>query len=804
MRTAILLLLAPLVLLTGLSTSARAEWSIDPTGNLAVCTQPGRQALPRTIPDGEGGLFVAWVDNREELSKIYAQRIGADGTILWAADGVRICTYPSEQSRAVLTSDGAGGIIVAWQDDDESIVNLYAQRLDADGNLLWPTSGMTICAESGDQIIPAIDADGQGGAVIVWWDKRTDSGDIYAQRIDADGDRVWPYAGVPVCTATGWQWDMQVVSDGSGGAAICWNDERDPAGESVYVQRLDAAGTAQWTADGELVVTDATDTTGPILVSDGTGGCYVAFHDFPTAEAMAVRVQHVDSGGARLWGDAGIAPAPETQRSLAHSAAAADPDGGLFLAWTIEGADGSYDQRAQSIAPNGAFRWGADGLLLVDASGDQHSPFIVPDTAGGAYFGWRDDRTGGFDYTASVYAQRLDSYGDELWNENGNVIQLGSTMGWPTGCLDDRGGLLVVWEDARGVDFDLYAGRLDDTGHLGDPAPALTSIIDFPNDQGGVVNLFWDPGYLDALPWHAVTSYSVWMRPPNKAAPVALDAKTGAELAATLGCGTALLEKLTGSGWTYVEQVPAMMNESYGCLAPTYGDSIENEPNPTEYCVVAHGGESWLSWESAPMTGSSVDNLSPAAPLALAGAWSSYTEVTLQWSPSGLDEPDLAGYRVYRGESAGFEPAEANRIAVTTWEMWIDDAGADDWYYVVTAVDVHGNESPVSNEVELSSLSAVPESPPRQLALHANCPNPFNPITRIAFDLPVAAPVDLGVYAVDGTRVATLARGTWPAGGHEVVWRGADDAGRAQPSGVYFYRLVTEGWSETGSMVLVR
>jgi hypothetical protein len=73
--------------------------------------------------------------------------------------------------------------------------------------------------------------------------------------------------------------------------------------------------------------------------------------------------------------------------------------------------------------------------------------------------------------------------------------------------------------------------------------------------------------------------------------------------------------------------------------------------------------------------------------------------------------------------------------------------------------------------------------------LHQNTPNPFNPTTSIAFDIPEQGHVALRVYDVGGRLVRTLVDGRREAGTHVVPWNGRDDAGRPAPSGIYLYRL---------------
>jgi hypothetical protein len=90
------------------------------------------------------------------------------------------------------------------------------------------------------------------------------------------------------------------------------------------------------------------------------------------------------------------------------------------------------------------------------------------------------------------------------------------------------------------------------------------------------------------------------------------------------------------------------------------------------------------------------------------------------------------------------------------------------------------------------------------LGLSPNQPNPFNPATTIAFSLPRAGDVELGVYTVDGRRVAVLVDDTLPAGPHSATWTGRDESGRQVASGTYFYRLTTGNETLTRRMVLVK
>jgi len=103
-------------------------------------------------------------------------------------------------------------------------------------------------------------------------------------------------------------------------------------------------------------------------------------------------------------------------------------------------------------------------------------------------------------------------------------------------------------------------------------------------------------------------------------------------------------------------------------------------------------------------------------------------------------------------------------------------------------------------ELPQTDLATVPV----RFALGDNYPNPFNPITRISFDLPVSGRVQLSIYDLRGNDIRTLVSGVMPFGAHTVIWNGTDNRGRSVPSGVYFYRIQAEGFSATRKMMLVK
>ncbi len=90
------------------------------------------------------------------------------------------------------------------------------------------------------------------------------------------------------------------------------------------------------------------------------------------------------------------------------------------------------------------------------------------------------------------------------------------------------------------------------------------------------------------------------------------------------------------------------------------------------------------------------------------------------------------------------------------------------------------------------------------VTLHRNYPNPFNPETALSFTLGKAATVALEIFNIKGQRIRSLAEAAFPAGTHQIVWDGRDDAGNDVGSGIYLYRLSSGVYSRTRKMALVK
>jgi hypothetical protein len=152
----------------------------------------------------------------------------------------------------------------------------------------------------------------------------------------------------------------------------------------------------------------------------------------------------------------------------------------------------------------------------------------------------------------------------------------------------------------------------------------------------------------------------------------------------------------------------------------------------------------------------------------------------------------------------------------TSLEHWNDDGvwGSgiepyeDPWEELIYPLghQFEGESIDLAFVIHGSPATDVPDGEiPREFGLGRNVPNPFNPATTIAYEIPAGgAEIRLEIVDVAGRHVRTLVDGFATEGSQRVTWNGLDDEGRKLPSGVYFYRLVGAEVEEMQKMLLLK
>jgi len=485
--------------LQGASQTCGLKKGWQPNGS-PVCEALNHQDLPQVTNDGSGGAIIAWKDERSApgLFDIYAQRIDVNGNALWIQDGVVVCSSGSVQAEVQITSDGAGGAIVAWEDDRSGGSEIYAQRLDGDGNTLWTANGVAIGVASYSPARHRVAPDDTGGAILTW----EHNIDIFARRVDSGGNPLWG-GPVEICRVVNQQMLPKIIADGSGGAFITWEDHRnDPNIEyEIYAQRVDANGNTLWTVNGVEVRNASTGEKNwePQIAADGAGGVVIAWEDF--RGALGIYAQRIDASGNLMWTSGGkpvcttsLLPLDDTLQIVA------DGPGGTIIVWN-DSRSGNPDIYAQKLEGNGDPSWQINGVALCVEPGDQTGPRLVSDGTGGAIVTWNDERSDNGD----IWAQIVDSSGFVVWGTTGSAVcTMTGTQESPKLVQLQPGVAIATWQDGRGVDRDIYAARVnfapvpdikvngqDQNITIIFPTPIQVTVALDPGSQVGQVCEWW-------------------------------------------------------------------------------------------------------------------------------------------------------------------------------------------------------------------------------------------------------------------------------------------------------------------------
>lgn len=418
---------------------------------------------------------------------------------------VPICTAAGQQTTSVLTSDGSGGAIIAWQDARLGTANydIYAQHVLAGGAVDsgWPVNGQALCTAVGNQTNPVLLSDGVGGALVAWQDRRSGTtGDVYAHHLLATGlpDPAWPADGRAICTAPENQFGISMVSDDAGGAILVWRDFRDSTMQGVYAQHLLANGQvdAGWPANGRVLLTQPNTFIRPIripAVSDGHGGAVVTWENFQGVGTADIYAQGVRADGTLdpAWPAAGRAVCAASDTQL-NPKAVSDGAGGAIISWDDLRDGATTDIYAQRVRANGSVDpvWPSDGRLICAAAGNQQVPSIAPDGNGGALISWVDFRPG---LASDIYAQHVLASGivDPGWPVDGRAVcSAAGNQNAPSVTSDGSGGMLLAWQDSRTGTPDIYAHHVLSSGAIDPVWPADgRAVCTATGAQGGVLIL---------------------------------------------------------------------------------------------------------------------------------------------------------------------------------------------------------------------------------------------------------------------------------------------------------------------------
>jgi len=416
-----------------------------------ICTAPHSQEQIKITSDENGGAIIVWQDNRitGDLN-IYAQRVDGNGNTLWSSNGVAVCNALGDQYTPEIVPDHEGGAIIVWRDYRAGNADIYAQRVSSNGEVRWQIDGLPICTAIGEQRYPKISYDDVNNWVIITWqDQRNGNWDIGTQKLTVYGDIIWQNDGVPVCQSNSDQMYPLVMADNIFQASIfIWIDNRNGM-ESLFIQRLDVNGIIQWEVDGKLVYGNVQGLSSQNIgiTTDLEGGVIITWGNDLSDNRLYS--QRIDDTGTFWWSEPGIIVS--TVSSLSGVEIFNDLGPGAYICWV------DNNQLYAQHVSDGTNIW-SDGVSVAPSANNQSNPKLIVDYDSNIIVTWQE--------SSEIKAQSIDTNGNIQWNSNGIFItNIDEIQTLPQICKDGSGGAVIAWEDFRNeqINTDIYVHRVNNS-----------------------------------------------------------------------------------------------------------------------------------------------------------------------------------------------------------------------------------------------------------------------------------------------------------------------------------------------------
>ena len=364
-----------------------------------------------------------WVAEMIKAFEI-ANRSGilSNGTTKFGTNGILIDALADTNCSLQMVEGDSVSSILYWRVGNGIADTLYAQFVDTLGVSQWAPKD-TIWA-GGAQIADMAAYGNPDGSSFIAYVVNNDS--IYINKINKNGTKAWTDSGVAVALAGTSPYNLDIVSDGAGGAILVFGNN---GGVNLGAQNISSGGAAQWTLGGVSISSNISG--GLKVISDGAGGVIVAWVDNRNGNSD-IYAQNINSGGSKAWGGSDVAVCMETSNQSEVNIAS-DGAGGVYIVWKDEraGWQGIYSQRLNSSGVKQFSDIWEMPVTFIPNAFNIHNINIIPDGAGNAILAWTHDQDiraqklwpNGLLFDGNMYKIKMtDIYGDPGDTLTANII----------------------------------------------------------------------------------------------------------------------------------------------------------------------------------------------------------------------------------------------------------------------------------------------------------------------------------------------------------------------------------------------
>ncbi len=738
------------------------------------------QGYPSISMNESGNFVVAWLDNRNTWgnSDIFSQRFNSYGDTLGTNFKVNDDIVSSDQNSPSITINGNGSFVIVWVDERNGDDDIYCQRYTSGGIAQGINTKVNNDAGTSLQMHPTISMDGSGNFVIVWEDWRNEYlGDIYCQRYSSSGVTQGSNFKVNNDVGTAFQRYPSLSMDGSGNFVIVWIDGRN-FNLDIYYQRYNSNGEARGTNlkvidDERMIMAES-----PSVSMDGNGNFVVVWEDYRNNNEDIYCQQYNDAGtplnnSFRVNDDVGTS-------HQAFPSITINGIGYFAVVWADD-RNGNSDIYCQRYNPSGTMQDLNFKVNVDTVNAWQAYPSISMDESGNFVVVWEDGRNGNYDIYCQLYNHTGTPQGTNfrINNDAGTTRQES-----PSVAMDVNGNFVIVWEDYRNGNSDIYCQRYN--------AARIAEGLNFKINNDTVTAWQGSPSVSVDGNGNFVVAWEDY-RSENR--------DIYCQRYNAFGSAQGTNFKVNDDVGTQDQWCPSISVDGNGNFVIVWHDERNGYNNIDIYCqrYNSSGTSQGVNFKVNDDAGT-VIQMFPS--LAIDGngnfvvVWEDYRY--------GWSNPDIMGQRYYAngslwgtnyrvvadGPNQGEEIPAVATNSNTMIFAWMDNRRSKGW-------DIYGKV--VGWDWDGTTSVSLEKNIPTEFALMQNYPNPFNPSTTIRYELPRESFVTLKVYNVLGQEVATLVNEKKEAGRYEVAFDGS-----GLTSGVYVYRLQAKDFISSLKLLLLK
>ena len=409
----------------------------------------------RTVCPGESGSMIfVWSDTRYGSRNVFAQKVDSSGVLLWGSQGSAVTNLPGRQEDPVAITDGDGGAFIAWVDyrfDDEG--DIFIQHIDNQGNRMMDDNGEALARVDGRHLTINMCTDSLGGVFVAWQDKRNFlDDDIFGTHVSSNYEIIAPSSGVSIIQMNGNQGAKSLEYAGNNQATIIWSDTRSGSGNDIYCQKINM-NMEKIFSDGGLEVSATSDLeTTPRTTFMKNDTSFVIWQS--GTESTDIYYNLLTSDGLVF---------SEHLQLCSFNSSKANPRikrnqlGEVFIQWIDYRNDPTAGNHYyQRVSHGGNISWDQNGIQL-DASGDDHHARFSPGGNRELFVYWE---RGTFPNVDIMY-QGIQSDGSLLLDNAEFVSNVSGYQSMPNTLFDNNNGSFVVFADQSNGSIDLRVQRMN-------------------------------------------------------------------------------------------------------------------------------------------------------------------------------------------------------------------------------------------------------------------------------------------------------------------------------------------------------